>query len=183
MHLPYMMSNSACLNGGATLFLTTLTRACEPNIKRIFSRNWVIKIKTVSDLLRLVVSLRKQMKKPCRRAVCNGNYRLTRVWRVLLSLVKTSNMTYLSGRHVRREVGKKGQAFRQIITTMYEFQICIFLAKDFDKPESECPITRRSFNTICYKPKALPSVVMTCAEAEFSEADRYCGKMYCRPQR
>jgi len=26
----YMMSNSACLNGGATLFFTTFTRTCEP---------------------------------------------------------------------------------------------------------------------------------------------------------
>ena len=26
----YMMSNSACRNGGATLFLTTLTRARDP---------------------------------------------------------------------------------------------------------------------------------------------------------
>ena len=26
----YMMSNSACLNGGATLFFTTFTRTCDP---------------------------------------------------------------------------------------------------------------------------------------------------------
>ena len=30
MPLPYMMSNSACLNGGETLFLTTLTRVRLP---------------------------------------------------------------------------------------------------------------------------------------------------------
>ncbi len=30
MPLPYMMSNSACLKGGATLFLTTLTRVRLP---------------------------------------------------------------------------------------------------------------------------------------------------------
>ena len=30
MPLPYMMSNSACLNGGATLFLTTFTRTRLP---------------------------------------------------------------------------------------------------------------------------------------------------------
>src|ERR1700712_3064243 len=32
MPLPYMMSNSACLNGGATLFLTTLTRVRLPTM-------------------------------------------------------------------------------------------------------------------------------------------------------
>ena len=30
MPLPYMMSNSACLNGGDTLFFTTLTRVRLP---------------------------------------------------------------------------------------------------------------------------------------------------------
>ena len=30
MPLPYMMSNSACLNGGATLFFTTFTRVRLP---------------------------------------------------------------------------------------------------------------------------------------------------------
>ena len=30
MPLPYMMSNSACLNGGETLFFTTLTRVRLP---------------------------------------------------------------------------------------------------------------------------------------------------------
>src|SRR3546814_8157819 len=36
MPCPYMMSNSTCLNGGATLFLTTFTRVVLPTISSPF---------------------------------------------------------------------------------------------------------------------------------------------------
>ena len=62
---------------------------------------------------------------------------------------------------------KNGQALHQSISSMlglkkYGFYIC----KDFDKPEWERPTKRRSYSAIGFKPKTLPSVVMTYSEAE-----------------
>ena len=68
---------------------------------------------------------------------------------------------------VEEKWSKNGQALHKSISSMlglkkYGFYIC----KDFDKPEWERPTKRRSYSAIGFKPKTLPSVVMTYSEAE-----------------
>ena len=60
-----------------------------------------------------------------------------------------------------------GNALHRIIPTMQQLKkYGFYLGKDFDKPEWERPTKRRVFSAQGFKPKPLPSVVMTYGQAE-----------------
>ena len=68
---------------------------------------------------------------------------------------------------VKEKWSENGKALHRILPTMLRVKkYGFYLGKDFNKPESERPTKRRSYSAIGFKPKTLPSVVMTYSEAE-----------------